>query len=233
MTSALYSALITTYECNGYGADYTRQCLESVAMQTYRPIQCVVSDHSKNDEIEILVRGLDMRGVELIYLRYTENYGSPCHNWNNALKHATGTYIHYIAMDDRFAHVDAVANVVKYMNETGSHWTAVACQFDPVSDGYHVPFWIGDILHENTIGGPTKVVIRDTLKHVKMDPRFIWVLDMDWFHRLYLAAGPPSFFIETFTYIDRHHSNQLSKKLTSVEKAQEHADILRKYQTRQ
>lgn len=233
MSSGIYSILITTYECNGYGADYTRQCLDSVIGQSYRPIQCIVSDHSKTDEIETLVRGFDSQGVDIIYTRYTENYGSPCHNWNNALKHATGTYLHYVAMDDRFAHPNAVADVVGHMNNTGAQWTAVACQFEPASDGYHIPFWKGDILHENTIGGPTKVVIRDTLKHIKMDPRFIWVLDMDWFHRLSLEAGPPSFFVQTFTYIDRHHANQLTKKLTREEKAREHADILEKYQTLQ
>jgi hypothetical protein len=140
-----------------------------------------------------------------------------------------GTYLHYVAMDDWFAHPHAVTDVVKYMNDTGAQWTAVACQYDPVSDGVHIPRWTGDILHENTIGGPTGVVIRHTLKHVRLDPRFIWVLDIDWFYRLFLAAGPPSFFVKTFTYINRHHPNQLTNQLTTSEKEAEHADILIKH----
>jgi len=226
---SVYSALVTTYECDGKGVGFTTDCLHSIISQTYRPIQCVVSDHSKDDKIETAVRSLDTKGVEVIYVRYSENYGSPCHNWNNALKYATGQFLHYIAMDDRLAHPMAVSDVVEHMNQTGSQWVAVSCQFDPVSEGCHFPRWTGNILHENTIGGPTKVVIRDTLKHIQMDPRFIWVLDMDWFHRLFLAAGPPSFFVDTITYIDRHHPDQLTKKLTSVEKAREHEDLLRKY----
>lgn len=229
----MYSVLITTYECRGRGTHFTRECLERVFGQTYRPIQCIVSDHSRDDKIEIMTKTMDTRGVDLIYVRYTENYGSPCHNWNNALKYATGKYIHYLAMDDRLAHPNAVTDVVGHMDSTGTQWVATACQFDPASHGYHVPSWTGDILHENTIGGPTKVVIRDTLKHIQMDPKFIWVLDMDWFHRLYLEAGPPSFFTHTFTYIDRHHPDQLTKQLTDMEKEKEHRELLLKYQIRQ
>jgi glycosyltransferase involved in cell wall biosynthesis len=227
----LYTALITSYECNGNGPRFLHECLESVFTQTYRPIQCIVSDHSRDDKIEKMVATLDSKGVELIYVRYSENYGNPCHNWNNALRYATGQFLHYIAMDDRLAHPGAVSDVIAHMETTGAQWTATVCQFDPRSDGIHIPRWTGNILHENTIGGPTKVVIRDTLKHIKMDPAFIWVLDMDWFHRLAQAAGPPSFFINSITYIDRHHPDQLTKQLTTPEKEAEHAAILAKYGT--
>ena len=229
----MYSALVTTYECNGNGVEFTRQCIDSITSQTYRPIQCIVSDHSKNDEIENLIQSFDTRGVELIYLRYRENYGNPCHNWNNALKHATGKYLHYVAMDDRLAHPNAVADVIKHMDDTGAQWTATACEYDPISRGHYIPRWTGNILNENTIGGPTAIVIRDTVKHIQLDPRFIWVLDMDWYYRISLAVGPPSFFTNTFTYINRIHSNQLTDQIPISHKTFENVDHLQKYQTLQ
>lgn len=41
-----YSILITSYECYGKGAEFLRENLLSVFSQTYRPIQCIISDHS-------------------------------------------------------------------------------------------------------------------------------------------------------------------------------------------
>lgn len=222
----MYSVIITTYECRGKGVQLTKECLESVYSQTYRPIQCVISDHSKTDDIEDLIKGLDSKGVDVLYTRYTENYGNPCHNWNNGLTHATGTYIQYMAMDNRLAHPDAVKDVIEHLETTGAQWVATACQIDPT--GFYTPYWLGSdaILRGNTIGGPTAIIFRDTLKHIKLDPDFIWLLDLDWYYRLAKEAGPPSFFVKTFTYIDRHHPDQLTHQLTGPEKVKEETGIL-------
>jgi glycosyltransferase involved in cell wall biosynthesis len=225
----MYSVIITTYECRGKGVQFTRECLESVFSQTYRPIQCVVSDHSRDTAIEEMVRGLDTMDIDFLYTRYTENYGNPCHNWNNGLNYAKGTFIQYMAMDNRLAYPDAVKDIIHHLETTGSKWVATACQIHP--NGFYIPRWLGSdaILRTNTIGGPTAIVIRDTLKHIKLDPDFTWLLDLDWYYRLAKEAGPPSFFTQTFTYIDRHHPDQLTHQLTGPEKAAEETAILARH----
>jgi len=201
-----YSILISTYECHGKGVEFLNENLLSVFLQTYRPLQCIVSDHSKDDVIENMVKNLDTRGVEFIYVRYNENYGSPCHNWNNALKYSTGDYIHYIAMDDKFYDEKAVESIVSFMKTNNSKWVASSHLCD---NQKFTPRWNNNILQCNTISGPSGITIVKELKNIKLDPAFIWFLDLDWYYRLYLEAGSPMIF-DQITWCNRIHPFQLT-----------------------
>ena len=105
-----FTLLITSYECKGMGKIFLEESMKAIVQQTYRPIQVVISDHSKDAVIKDYIGSLNHQDIELIYTPYAENYGSPCHNWNNALKYATGDYIQYLALDDMLAHPRAVEN---------------------------------------------------------------------------------------------------------------------------
>jgi glycosyltransferase involved in cell wall biosynthesis len=207
----LYSILITSYECYGKGYELLRENLLAVFSQTYRPIQCIVSDHSKDNAIEAMIKTLDFKGVELIYARYSEHYGNPCHNWNNALKYATGDYIQYLAMDDRLAHATAVEDVVTFMKHSNAKWVAVA--HTTSNDGKEfIPKWNDDILHYNTISGPSAIVLDTSLKHITLDPQFTWLLDLDWYYRLYKEAGKPTI-LAKIIFVNRVHPHQLTRTI--------------------
>lgn len=226
----MHSILITSYECGGRGSDMLRKNLEAVFSQTYRPLQCVVSDHSKDDVIENMVKTLDYRGVDFIYVRYAENYGNPCHNWNNALTYATGDTIQYAAMDERPAHPTAIADAMEFMNKTGAQWIACGHVDEPGDGTPFVPSWNPYILQgNNTVSGPAAVIIRSTLKNVRLDPTFSWLLDVDWYYRLYVVAGPPTIF-PNVTYINRIGDHQLTHTVNlKPQRDIEHALIRRKY----
>lgn len=205
----LYSILITSYESGGKGADFLRENLMSILQQTYRPIQVVVSDHSRDDAIQTMIETLDLSSIEFVYDRYTKHYGNPCHNWNNALKFAKGDLLHYLALDDALASPDAVAKVVNFMTENPTvQWAATAHRINP-SGKVFIPRWNPHILTGNTLSGPSAIVLRSTLKHVCLDPHFIWFLDTDWYYRLYKEAGKPGIF-STVIWVNRHHAGQLS-----------------------
>lgn len=227
----MYSVIITTYECRGKGVQFTKECLESVYSQTYRPIQCVISDHSRDTAIEDFLQTVDTRGIEFVYVRYPDHYGNPSHNWNNALKYASGKYIHPIAMDERLSDPSSVQRIVDFMQTTPAQWIAIACSHDP--DGHiHIPSWNAFSRTSNTIGGTGSVVIRDTLKHIKFDPDFTWFLDIDLYIRLHLAGGDPAFLPLPVGYIVRMHPLQLSNTLTHVEKAKDEQMLTLKYSRR-
>ena len=224
----LYSILITSYECYGKGAELLKENLLAVFSQTYRPIQCIVSDHSKDGAIENMIKTLDPKGVEFIYVRYSEHYGNPCHNWNNALKYATGDYLHYLAMDDKLAYTGAVQDVVAYMKSTNAKWVAVS--HITSNDGRQfTPRWNNNILQDNTISGPSAVVIHKSLKHITLDPQFIWLLDVDWYYRLFKEVGEPVIF-NCVIFINRIHSLQLTNTICNdTLKETEHINIFKKY----
>lgn len=189
--ASVYSILITTYECHGQGPEMTRRNLESIVRQTYRPIQVVVSDHSKNDEIEEVVKSIDMKGVELIYTRYTENYGNPVWNWKNALQYATGDLIRYFAMDDYFGDEDVLEQTVEYINTFKEKQWFVSAHILQPSNTLYLPKWNNFILYENTFSGPSGITIRKSLRDIQMNPKFIMHLDTEWYYRLSLKAGNP------------------------------------------
>jgi glycosyltransferase involved in cell wall biosynthesis len=221
----MYSILTTAYECYGKGSTLLKENLECVFSQTYRPLQCIVSDHSKDHEIE---KTLDTRGVELVYVRYEENYGNPGENWNNALKYATGKYIQYNCMDERLSDPYAVQEIVKFMENTNSKWIACAQITEPANTIF-VPRWNNSIINTNTISGPTAVIIRDDLKHVKMDPQFFFYIDTEWYYRLYKDAGGPTIF-NRICYIGRIHELQMTNIFCTKERIQiEQNRLLSKY----
>lgn len=203
-----HTIITTSYECYGKGVQFMRENLEAVFSQTYRPIQCIISDHSRDDAIETLVKSMDSRGVEVIYTRYTENYGNAGENWNNGFKYATGSTIQYNCMDERLAHPNAIKDALEFMEKTGAQWIACAQRTEPKNNVY-VPHWNPQIINCNTISGPTAVIIRSSLKDVMLDPQFFYYIDTEWYYRLGKRAGPPVIF-DKVTYIGRLHELQMT-----------------------
>ena len=206
----MYSVVITSYECNGKGVSFLGETLKSVFNQTYRPIQCIVSDHSKNNEIENMVKTLSPSDIDFKYVRYADNYGNPCHNWNNGLQYVTGDYIHYLAMDDMLAYADSVANIMNQIKMyPKSRWFACAHITYPLNK-YYIPEWNAKILYgKNLLSGPSAIIINKNLRHIKLDPQFIWFLDVDWYYRLFLEADKPKILWQPL-FINRTHADQLT-----------------------
>ena len=204
-----YSILITSYECHGQGHVLLKENLDRIIQQTYRPIECIVSDHSKDDIIESMIQSLDLNGIELKYLRYKEHYGNPCHNWNNALNHTTGDLIHYLAMDDMLLDSTSVERTVDFMKRTCKDWAAFSHVIHS-SNTVFIPKWNRHILYGiNTISGPSAIVIKKNIKHIRLNPDFKWYLDLEWYYRLFNVAGEPSI-CTTPTWIMRDHALQLT-----------------------
>ena len=225
----LYSILITSYECHGYGVQFIKENMEAIISQEYRPIQVVISDHSKNDDIENVISAMDTSGVEVIYKRYEEHYGNPCHNWNNALLYATGDYIQYLALDDRLYDNKSVMSIVQY-GETNkqSRWFATAHITDPENTKF-IPRWNDNILIKNTISGPSAIVIRKDLRHIRLDPAFIYYLDLDWYYRLYKEGGVPKF-ITLHCWINRSGPHQLTRVVCTAENNRREGEyLIKKY----
>lgn len=210
--------MTTSYECYGKGAQFMRENLESVIAQTYRPLQCIVSDHSKDHAIEDMIKTLDPKGVDIVYVRYAENYGNAGENWNNALKYATGKTLQYNCMDERLAHPDAIKNALEFMYSRNAQWIAVAQITEPANTLY-IPYWNPWMIGMNTLSGPTAVIIRDTLKHITLDPQFFWFIDTEWYYRLWVEAGEPVIF-DQVTYIGRIHDLQMTKTFSTKERIQ-------------
>lgn len=213
----MHTIMITSYECYGEGSSMLKKNLEAVFSQTYRPLQCIVSDHSKDDVIETMVKTLDPKDIEFIYVRYTEHYGNPCHNWINALKYATGETLQYMCMDDSLVHPDAIKDALELMKNDNAKWMICAHLFMPYNTIF-VPKWNDRLLYgDNSISGPGAAIIIRELKDVTFDPQFIWFLDVEWYYRLYKAAGHPCICTKP-TFVNLAHENQMSNRVHTTDR---------------
>lgn len=225
----VFTLLITSYECKGMGKTFLEESMKAIIEQTYPAIQVVISDHSKDNAIKDYIETLDANRINIVYTKYTENYGSPCHNWNNALKFATGSYIQYLALDDKLAHPRAVGEAVEFMDaRPNSNWFIATHRINPSGEIF-VPKWNSNILQRNTVSGPSAIILRPSLKHIKLDPEFIWYLDLDWYYRLYKVGGKPEV-IPTVHWVNRKHPLQLTHTVCSQERKDlEKACLFEKY----
>ena len=225
----IYSILITSWECYGAGCDFMKRNLEAICNIEYRPLQVVVSDHSKNDDIKNLVDSIDSKGVEVVYVRYNENHGNPAHNWNNALKFATGNIIQYFTMDDWFHDPTAVTRLVQFFNENSNMTWCMVPKNDSPANTTFVPYWNQPSPFRNTIGGPNSIIFRSSVKHIQMDPILVWFVDCEWYFRLHLKLGDPVLYPGPAVYTCRTHPLQLQHEVQNDVKIREQQIILNKY----
>lgn len=107
MSSYSNHPLVTIVVITYNSAKYVEQTLESVKNQTYDNIELIISDDCSPDNTLDIVKDWveenkwkmwNIRNVPLV--TSTDKNGGICHNYNNALKYASGKWIKYIAGDD-------------------------------------------------------------------------------------------------------------------------------------
>jgi glycosyltransferase involved in cell wall biosynthesis len=225
----IYSILVTTWECHGAGPGFIKENLKKITEIEYRPLQCVISDHSKNDEIENIVKSIDPKGVDVVYVRYPENYGNIALNWSNALKFAQGDIIQYFTMDDWFHNPMAIDRIVTFFKDSPECMWVMVPKIDWPANKMFTPSWTDVNPMRNTIGGPNSIVFRKSLSYVEMDPNLVWFVDTEWYFRLGLAAGPPVLYPIEPLYTCRTHPLQLQHHIENPVKMREHNYIINKY----
>ena len=117
--------------------------------------------------------------------------GKIAENTNAAIKKATGEIIKILYMDDYLAHPDALKNIAE--NFKGG-WLATGCVHD-WGDGVlkdpHKAVIDGVLGDKNTIGSPSVVAIENK-EPLLFDENMGWVLDLDYYKRLFDRYGPPT-----------------------------------------
>ena len=99
-------------------AKYIKQCLESVAAQTFQDYELIVIDDCSTDESVAIVESMaETFGDKLKLIKLTKNSGSPGIPRNQGLKIATGKYITFLDSDDLFIDT-ALDELYKLAEET-------------------------------------------------------------------------------------------------------------------
>jgi glycosyltransferase involved in cell wall biosynthesis len=104
-------------------SEFLRECLESIARQTYPFIETIVVDDASTEDLKSVITNIGWSGTHSVkYYRLDENRG-PGHAREIGRLHATGAYINYLDSDD-LLHPDKISLQVEML---GNHPEAGMC----------------------------------------------------------------------------------------------------------
>ena len=187
------SVCIPSYEANGRGVEFIDKNIQSILSQTYKNIEIIVSDHSKDDSIENYIKELKLDNI--IYLRNTEYIGWPAHNTNNAIKNSTGDYIKLMNLDDFMVSNDCIKLMVDLLDE-GNQWVVSGCIHYDYGNGN----WINPIIPKidgdgkhlikgiNFVGCPSVGLIP---RNEYFDTEVLYMIDCELWYRMFITYGYP------------------------------------------
>ena len=170
---------------------HLRRLLESIAIQSYKRYEIIISDDSPDETVKQLVD----RFTSSLPIHYSKNdpaAGSP-YNWNIAMKKAGGEWIILMHDDDWFALPTSLQKFAEAARDTTRDFIFSACN-NIYASGREVPEfldgWKKEMLEENTlnlfflnmIGHPSTVMHRKD-DNILYDSQFKWVVDIDFYIR--------------------------------------------------
>ena len=95
--------------------DYLKRLLDSVALQTYKNFEVIITDDSPDNSIEELCNSY-IGQFKLYYFKNLTNLNTP-ENWNEAVRKSNYEWIKIIHDDDWFAHKDSLLNYAEAISK--------------------------------------------------------------------------------------------------------------------
>lgn len=154
------------------------------------------------------------------------NAGKMAENTNDGIKRAKGEIIKILYMDDRFAHPDALQEIVNAFEGRDEKWLVSGCDHTPGTHT-HLPTWNDRLIEGvNTIGSPSVLALK--VKE-QFDENMGWLLDCDLYHRLNEKYGQPIYLNDINVTIGQG-LHQTTHIMPEEEKLKEHIYMQEKYQ---
>jgi glycosyltransferase involved in cell wall biosynthesis len=200
MAAPKVSILIPTYN----QPDYLRQALKSIAMQTYKDMEVIITDDSEDDSVLSVVTEFSS-DLKIRYFKNKVRKGSP-ENWNEAVAKSSGEYIKFLHHDDWFADKDSLQAYVQALENNPQADFAFSCT--NVCDTDRAVLYIQcptnrelsrlrknpvNLFPDNFVGAPSATIYRRSVNKL-FDTRLKWVVDIDFYISI-LKENPVFVFI--------------------------------------
>ncbi len=226
-----FSICIPTYEMRGKGAEYLDFSFEKLRIQSFEDFEVVVSDHSANGSIKDLCDNWS-KSFLLRYLVNEDKRGNSSANLNNAIKNAKGEYIKILFQDDFLYHRDSLSVIGANLVDNAS-WLVTACEHTHDCKHFirkHYPRYNHRIhLGINTISSPSVLTIKNQ-DPLLFDENLIWLMDVDYYKRLYEKYGEPKI-VNDINVVNRLHEHQVSQTIADKSlQDKEYEYVVRKYE---
>ena len=224
------SICIPTYEMGGDGVTYLNQLFETISNQTFKDFEVVVSDHSKSNDIENLC--MNWKNIFDIKHYYNDiGRGSLSININNAIKKASGDVIKIMFQDDLLHNDNSLEIMLVHLLGNHNNWLVSACchlKDNQVTNPFYPKYHDNIQYGENTISSPSVLMFKNE-NVIYFDENLNWLMDVDYYKRMYDTFGLPSI-CNYISIIIREHQNQTTNTIATKEiKNKEYEYIVDKY----
>ena len=228
------SVACPTFEYYGRGVEVLDDMFRTIANQTLKDVEVVVSDHSRTDEIEDYCKKNE-HNLDIKYLRNENGRGNPCINTNNAIDHCSGEIIKIFQQDDFLYDTEALEIMYTEMTNSDKKW--FVCGAVHTRDDGHtffnpmLPRWDPLMMLEdqhNFIGGVSVTSIKQEVK-VRYDPDLRMLLDVDFYYHTMLEYGMPIFYQDTLICNRVRDTDTLMAEVTPEEVQEEFKYCKKKY----
>ena len=226
------SICIPTYEMHGKGKEFLEFNFFKFEKQTFKDFELVISDHSKNSEIEELCFSWKDK-LNIKYLKNIHNVGSSSANINNAIQNATGEWIKILFQDDFLLEDNSLKKIMNFISfNKNIDWFACACEhsFDGINMSRpFYPSWNSNMhLGNNTISSPSVICFKNNNGQILFDNNLIWLMDVDFYKKMYDKYGEPAILNEIIV-VNRLWQNSLSSNMPQKTKDLELFTVLNRY----
>jgi len=190
----MISIAMPTYESFGRGVEFLDFQFQKFLEQTHKDFEIVISDHSKDDNLENLCKKYNNL-LDINYERNEERRGNFTYNTNEAMKRCKGDIIKILYQDDFLWDESSLEKINNAFDED-TKWLVTSCEH--THDGVnfhreHHPAYNEEIYSgKNTIGNPSVLSVRKDEEMLFFDERMIWTVDVDYYKRLHDKFGAPT-----------------------------------------
>lgn len=152
--------------------------------------------------------------------------GQFAENHNAGIKKAKGEIVKLMQMDDYFSTPDSLGVMAKEFEVFKSSWGIVPTLH---TDGtFHTPLWTDDIYTgNNRLGSVSSIIFRKDHQMLFEEP-LCWLVDCDWYYRMFLLYGEPTILSEYGVTVDVR-TDRLSHTIPNEVKQAEINYLTQKY----
>jgi glycosyltransferase involved in cell wall biosynthesis len=232
MRNYFFSVAIPTYEFQGKGTKYLTRNFEILSRQTFKNFEIIVSDDSKNSEIKNLCdEWSDVLNITH-YFNPPHNYNSHSPNINNALSKCSGEWVKILFQDDFLYDEKSLETQYEIINKNENLYWFFTKFYHSSDDGdlynLYTPRWNDDVWSgDNTLGGPSGLTVKNE-RIPKFDESLIFLMDCDFYQKLFLQFGAPRIF-EEITVVNKSGSDQLTHTIEESTKLKDLKIVKQKY----
>ena len=216
------SVVIPVYDMENYKF-FLWRCIHSVFYQHYDDFEIIISDNSPKHNIYHDCEDVD--NSKIIHIICNKE-GSAA-NTNNAISYSTGDIIKPLFMDDYLRTPDCFNDLIKnYKDDKWFAYSRVQVR-EEVESNVINPYWNDDIIKgRNTISCPSVIAFPNDDNF--FDENLNWMMDCEFYHRLYLKYKEPEILNDSIIAI-QEGDHQVTNKLSKTEKEKDLRYVKEKY----